>query len=79
MKTNRTTVTGTFKADNTVNFKIVETIFTGEGMLDYINTTIAEGTTTEVLYDEANDTDLTHDFFKKKYGKNDFDFICEIN
>lgn len=79
MKTNRITVTGTFKSDDTVNFKVTETIFTGEGTLDYTNTIIEEGTTTEVLYDEANDADLAEDFFSNRYSKEGFDFRCMID
>ena len=79
MKTNRIYVTGTFRSDDTVNFKVTETIFTGEGTLDFTDTLIEEGTTTESLYNEENDEDLTESFFSNKYGKEGFDFRCMID
>jgi len=79
MKTNRITTKGTFNSNDTVSFKVIETIFTGEGSLDYTNTTIEESTTTEVLFDDDTDTDLTEEFFSNKYSKEGYDFICMID
>lgn len=78
MKTNRITVTGEFRSDDTVTFKVTETIYTGEGTFDYTNTITDSGVTTEVLYNEENDEDLTFEFFKEKYGKEGFEFDCII-
>ena len=77
MKNNRILVTGTFNTDDTVTYKVQETIFTGEGTLDFTLTTTHEGVTSEVLSDE--DDDLTCDFFKNLFSKEGFDFDCFID
>lgn len=74
MKANRIDIHGTFNADNTVTFEVKETVFTGEGTLDYSMTTTDSGVTEKALYNEDADEDFSFDYFKNKYSKEGFEF-----
>lgn len=74
MKTNRIEITGTWDANDRINFKATETIFTGEGTLDYTMTIIASGKTEDVI-----EYDTEEDYFKNLYAKEGYDFYCAID
>jgi len=75
MKANRITITGDFRSDDTVNFTAIETIFTGEGALDYINKTIEQGVTVEAFEEDEE----AESYFENKYSKEGFDFYCSLD
>lgn len=82
MKTNRIYVNTDYRSDETINYKVDEMIFTGEGEADYTKTTIATGTTADkfpLTGDEENDDKIITDYFKNKFAKEGFEFDCLID
>ena len=77
MKNSRLLVKGDFDTNNKVNFEIIETVFTGKGTLDYVNTTIAKGKTdksfTDAELDEYDENYTSLNTVVAKY------FITEFN
>lgn len=82
MKTNRIYVNTDYRADGTINYKVTEFVFTGEGEGDYNKTIIAEDTTIEIFpitdNEEADDKIIT-DFFRDKFARKGFEFDCLID
>ncbi len=70
MKKSRITIKGNYRSDDTVSFEVIKTVFTGEGSLDFENTTIDKGVTEQQF---PNDDDAI-EYFENKYSSDEFDF-----